>query len=184
MMLPASSSGGLDDRCAPTLEERFEQQVERDRALLRIFNLGTLAWSLLTVVTLMTLVIPMRRTSPWLILMSAYAIATRLGVLLARSALSVPEFVARLDDEDESVRSAARTVFDRHRAQITRSLSVNRPGASRSSAGLSYEDAADAGRRRDIGTRRRWGMICLALWCVVTMIVVVILVSTGAGPTG
>ncbi len=184
MLQSATSSGGLEDRCELPLEERFEQQVERDRSLLRLFNHGTLAWSLLTVATLMTLVIPMRRTSPWLILMSAYAIATRLGVLLARSALAVPQFVPRLDDDDENVRSAARTVFDRHRAEITRALAVNRPGASRSSAGLSYEDAADAGRRRDIGTRRRLGMICLAVWFVVTTIVVVILVSTGAGPTG
>ena len=183
MMQTLASSSDLEARFESPLEQDFEQQLEKDRALLRLFDRGTLAWSLLTVAILMTLVIPMRRTSPWLVLLSAYAISTRLGVLLARSALAVPRFAARLDDGDDETKRAARVVFDRHRPAIAKPLSAGRTGGLRTRE-LSYEDAAESARRRNIDARRRAGLICLAIWSVVTMIIVVILVSTGGGPTG
>ncbi len=183
MAQPLASPVGVEARFTSPLEQSFEEQVERDRALLRLFDRATLAWSLLTVAILMTLVIPMRRTSPWLVLLSAYAISTRLGVLLARSALAVPQFATRLDDGDDETKRAARTVFDRHRPAFVKPLATGRTGASRTRE-LSYDDAAESARRRNIGARRRAGMIYLALWFAVTVIVAVILVSTGAGPTG
>ena len=173
----------MRDDSAAALEEEFERDLAKDRRLLRFFNYGTLGWSLLTVALLMTLVIPMGRTSPWLILLSVYAISTRLAVFVARRALLVPRFLVRLGDDDAAARMAARAVFDRHRPALTKALMTGHPGSSGSAPELSYEDAATGARDRDIAGRRRTAQITLAVWVLVTIATIAILIDTGAGPT-
>jgi len=162
-----------------SLEATFERELARDRELLRFFNYGTLGWSVLTVAMLMTLVIPMGRTSPWLILISVYAISTRLGVLLARGALAVPRFLLRINDDDPETRAAARAVFERHRPGMTKALRAG----SRSAGELTYDEAARLAAERRIASRRRTGVVLVATWTAITVAILVLLIRTGGGPT-
>jgi hypothetical protein len=163
-------------------EAGFERERARDLHLLRLFNLGTFSWSLLTVIVLLALVIPMRRNSPWLIMLSPYAMATRLGVFVARAALGVPRFVERVDHGDARVAAAARAVFERHRDAILPSLLG--PRSQRVGPAPTYDEIGTMARARDIAGRRRAGLVLLAVWAAVTVGTIWILVATGGGPTG
>jgi hypothetical protein len=165
-----------------TMEQCFERELARDRALLAFFNYGTLAASLFTVSTLLVLIIPLHRTSPWLVLLSLYAIATRLCVLVAKRALGVPGFLARLDDPDPYVAAAARTVLERHRSVLAKPLARLGTDDSANTA-IDFEHVARASRDFVTAGWRRTGMACLAIWCVVTVAVITMLVVTRAGPT-
>jgi hypothetical protein len=165
------------------LEQRFELDLARDRTLLAFFNYGTLAISLFTVSTLLVLIIPMHRTSPWLILLSVYAIATRLGVLVARRALGVPRFLTRLDDGDPAVSSAALAVLEQHRSVLARPLARLATDDSDEAPDMSPEDIARAARKHEAAAWRRTGLVCAALWCVATVAIVATLIATRAGPT-
>jgi hypothetical protein len=119
------------------------------------------------------------------VLLSVYAIATRMGVLVARSALLVPSFVLHLDDADAAVSAAARAVFDRHRDAIMKALAGHhRARGSTPETPFTYDEAVEAARNREIAMRRRLALYCLAGWAAVTIGIIVVLVATGAGPTG
>lgn len=163
-------------------ESRFEREYARDLRVLRALNVATFSWSLATVVVLLTLVIPMRRTSVWLILLSVYALATRLSVFVARAALRVPRFVEHVDDADPAVAGIARTVFDRHRDQILAPLLG--PRFERKGAAATYDEIGNLARARNIAGRRRAGLVLVVIWVFVTIATIWIVIATGGGPPG
>jgi hypothetical protein len=165
-------------------EARIARSFARDRELLRFFNHATLGASILTVVILLTLAIPMGRTSIWLIGLSAYATATRLLVFVARYALRAPLFLLELDSNDPATAAAARSVFEDNRQEIALGLLTagnDHPTAERIRT-LAPEEAAGIARERDLPGRRRTGVICVASWCIVSVAIWTVVVVTGGGP--
>lgn len=167
-------------------EERFERELATDQRLRQIFNWGTLSVSLFAVITLLVLIMPLQRTSPWLIAFSLYSIATRLSVLVARSALLYPRFLLDLDSGDAARAGAALSVFERHRATILPPVLASlRVAADRAAvAAFPWQEAARLARAHGIERRRRAGFACFAAWCIVSAFVWTTLVVTRGGPTG
>jgi len=170
---------------AAGLEAGFERELTVDRALRTRIEIGSWIVALTTVAILITLIIPLHRTSPWLVAMSLYAIATRVGAFVAWKAFLVPRFLVHLDDPDSSVAAAARAVFERHRAEIVEPILVDRleshdPAAI---AALRYEHAAQIAREYDIEARRRLGRRYFVAWCLASAVIWTTLVVTRGGPT-
>jgi hypothetical protein len=170
---------------SPGHEARFERALARDRSLLLFFNRATLAASLFTVAVLLILGLAMGRISPWLVGLTFYSAGTRLCVFVARYALGLPLFLLELDSGDPSVRAAARAVFERHREALAVALLTqgnHRPSAEQV-GDLGPDEAAAIARSRELPVRRRNGVICLAVWAVISIAVWTTLVATGGGPT-
>jgi hypothetical protein len=173
------------DHDAAELEARFESAFERDRALLGFFDRATLVASLLTVAVLLTLVIPMGRMSIWLSGLTFYGAGTRLGVFIARYALTVPLFLLELDSTDSRSRAAARAVFERNREALGKALLThgNHRPSEQEIRDLDPDEAAALARSREIPTRRRTALVCAALWVIVSIVVWTAVFVTGGGPT-
>jgi hypothetical protein len=167
------------------LEAELERELAIDHALRRRIDIGAWIVALFTIATYLTLIMPMGRTSPFLILLSLYAIATRIGAYVSLKAFEVPRFLVRLDDADPGVRTAARAVFDRHRAAILRPILMNRLESydAAAIAAVPPERAAQIAREYGIEARRRLGRLYFAVWCVVSVAIWTTLVVTGGGPT-
>jgi hypothetical protein len=166
------------------LDARFERELARDRSLLELFDKATLLISIGTAVILLTLAIPMGRYSIWLALLPGYGVGTRLLVFVARYALNVPLFLLALDSPSPEAAAAGR-VFESHRDEIARRLLTagNHTPTDAEIAALTWEDAARRARERDLPGRRRTGVLCLAIWTVVTLVTWGIVIATGGGPS-
>jgi hypothetical protein len=167
------------------LEADYERGFARDRSLLQTIDHATLGASVFILAVLLTLVIPLGRTSPFLIGLSLYAFATRMSVFVARYALGTPAFLLEVDSADTSRSTAARRVFEQHREIIALDLlsfANERPSAT-AIAALTPEAAASIARKRDPAARRRWGTRWLAAWVTVSIAIWAAIFVTGGGPT-
>jgi hypothetical protein len=167
------------------LEATFERELERDRAWLRRFTIGSWVVSLSTVALYLILIMPLGRTSPWLVAMSLYAIATRLLAFLAWKAFLFPRFLLHLDDGDPATVTAARALLERHRSDVLQRILVDHlaPSDPASVAALPAEEVAKLARAYDVEWYRRLGRGCLLAWVLISAAVWTTLIVTGGGPT-
>jgi len=166
-------------------QAEFEREYSADRTRYTRINVGSWSVSLATLAVYLTLIMPMGRTSPFLILLSLYAIATRIGAYVAAKAFEVPRFLTHLDDADPAIRTAARTVFEQHRAAILDPILTNRLEFHDTAAiaAVTPERAAQIAAEYGIEPRRRLWRLYFFVWCVVSVVLWTTLVVTGGGPT-
>jgi len=167
------------------LEAAFDREFAMESARLRRINVGTWAIALGTIATYLTLIMPMGRTSPFLILLSLYAIATRIGAYVAQKAFEVPRFLLHLDDADPNVRHAALAVLERHRTAILTPILTNRLEShdDKAIAAVTPARAAQIAAEYGVEPRRRLWQLYFFVWCVVSAVLWTTLVVTGGGPT-
>ena len=169
----------------PDLEAAFEQDLARDRALWRRIDIAAWLIALAAIVTLLILILPLGRTSPWLQALSLYGIFTRLSTFVAWKAFLFPPFLLRLEDDDPTVAAAALAVLERHRASIVKPILVDLLLARDPAtiAAFPAEAVAKAAREHRIEERRRFARRWFVAWCLLTVVIWTTLVVTGGGPT-
>lgn len=167
-------------------EARFERELATDATLRSVFNWGSFAVSILTVIVFLMLIMPLERTSPWLILLSLYGIATRMLATVSWKAFLVPRFVLLVDDPDPAQSAAARAVLDRHREAIVGPIlkDLLRRWDGEAVAAIGYDEIAALARAHGIEARRSLGRRCLVAWAVVSVLLWATVIATGAGPRG
>lgn len=172
-------------RSQPDLEAAFEQELSRDRSAWRSIDIGAWLISLGAIATLLVLILPLGRTSPWLQALSLYGIFTRASTLPAWKAFLFPPFLLRLEDEDPVVAAAALAVLERHRASIVKPILVDLLLARDPAtiAAFPVESLARAAREHRIEERRRFARRWFVAWCLVTVVIWTTLVATGGGPS-
>lgn len=172
------------DQPQPDLEARFEQELARDRATWLRIDIGAWLISLGSIVTLLILILPLGRTSPWLQALSLYGIFTRLSTFVAWKAFLFPPFLLHLEDNDPVVAAAALAVLERHRAGIVKPILVDLLLARDPAtvAAFPAEAVAKAAREHRIKERRRFARRWFVAWCLLTVVIWTTLVATGGGP--
>jgi len=167
------------------IEQRFERELQRDQQLRRLFNIGTATVALSTFVTLFILIIALGRTSPWLIALPLYAIATRASSFVSWKAFLYPRFLLLLDKPDPDVAAAAAAVLERHRSAVVRPI-LKDLWRDFDAAAIAAQDATElASLTREYGVERhrRIGRRWLTAWCVLSLVIWGTLIATGGGPT-
>ena len=166
-------------------EQRFERELERDQQLRRVINIGAWVVSIFTVVTLIILLIPLGRTSPWLIALSVYSVATRFSTLVSWNAFLYPRFLPFLDDANPDVAAAAVAVLERHRSAIVRPIlqELWRDFDAAAIAALNPTELALLARKYDVERHRRFGRRWLVAWCVLSIVIWVAVIATAGGPS-
>src|SRR3990167_4858256 len=173
------------DQPQPDLEARFEDDLARDRSTWRQIDIGAWLVALAAIVTLLILILPLGRTSPWLQALSLYGIFTRVSTFVAWKAFLFPPFLLRLEDDDPVVAAAALAVLERHRTSIVKPILVDLllardPAAI---AALPAEALSNVAREHRIEERRRFARRWFVAWCLLTVVIWTTLVVTGGGPT-
>jgi hypothetical protein len=173
------------DQPQQDLEARFEEELGRDRALWRSIDIGAWLISLTAIVTLLVLILPLGRTSPWLQALSLYGIFTRASTFVAWKAFLFPPFLLRLEDEDPVVAAAALAVLERHRTSIVKPILVDLLLARDPATVAAFPPAAvaKAAREHRIEERRRFARRWFVAWCLLTVVIWTTLVATGGGPS-
>jgi hypothetical protein len=168
-----------------SIEDGFARGLDRDRRLLRICDVGTMIVSISTIVAYLILIMPLGRTSPWLVLLSLYSIATRASMVVADMVLLFPRFLLHLEDADPVVARAALSVLERRRGEVVRPIlrAWMRPCDDASVAGMAVAELASLARARGIDAKRRLGAAWLAAWVVLTALLWGTVIATGGGPT-
>jgi hypothetical protein len=167
-------------------EQRFERELQRDQQWRRVFNIGALTIALSTIVTLFILIIPLGRSSPWLIALTLYSIATRGSSLVSWKAFLYPRFLLLLDEPDPDVAAAAAAVLERHRSAVVRPILKDlwRDFDAAAIAALDATELASLAREYDVERHRRFGRRWLIAWCVISMGIWGTVIATGGGRTG
>lgn len=170
---------------ANAIEAEFEKGIDTDAGIRLWCNVVTLALSIATPVILLVLIIPLGRTSPWLVLLSLYSIYTRGSMFIASAALLFPRFLLALDDEDPARREAARRVLERRRAEVVRPIlkAWMKPHDDNAVAAFPVDELARMARERDIPKWRRIAIGWFAAWVVLSILIWGTVVATGGGPT-
>jgi hypothetical protein len=168
------------------LEQRFERELQRDHRLRRLFGIGSWIVAFSTIATLLILIIPLGRTSPWLIMLSLYSVATRILAALSWKAFLYPRFLLLLEDRDPNVASVAAAVLERHRPAVVRPIleDLLRPADAAAVAAMDTTELASLARQYGVERRRRVGRRWLVAWCVLSLVVWGTVIATGGGPTG
>jgi hypothetical protein len=192
-MTTASSGFAIDqsrEPCAQTalqsaVEQRFEQELQRDRQLRRVFNIGTWMIALSTFATLYILIFPLGRTSPWLNALTLYSIVTRASAIVSWRAFLYPRFLLRLDDANPDVAAAAAAVLERHRSAVVGPILKNlwRNADAPAIAALDTAELASLAREYDVERQRRAGRRWLIVWCVLSLAIWGTVIATGGGPS-
>jgi hypothetical protein len=167
------------------LESRFEEDLAWDRSIWRRIDIGAWLISLGSIVTLLILILPLGRTSPWLQALSLYGIFTRLSTFVAWKAFLFPPFLLHLKDEDPVLAAAALAVLERHRASIVKPILVDLLLARDPATVAAFppEAVAKAAREHRIEERRRFARRWFVAWCLLTIVIWTTLFATGGGPT-
>jgi hypothetical protein len=167
-------------------EHRFERDLQRDQQLRRIFSIGAPAISLSTVATLYLLMIPLGRSSPWLVALTLYSIATAASSVVSWKTFLYPRFLPLLDDPDADVAAAAAAVLDRHRSAVVRPIlkELWRDFDAAAIAAVDPTALASLAREYDVERHRRFGRGWLVAWCVLSLVIWGTVIATGGGPTG
>lgn len=167
-------------------ERRFEQELRRDQQLRRVFGVGASIIALSTFVTLYILIIPLGRTSPWLTLLTLYAIVTSASSLVSWNAFLYPRVLLALGEPDPDVAAAAAAVVDRHRPAVVGPIlkSLLRDAEARAIATMDATELCSLARQYDVEWHRRFGRRWLVAWCVLSLVMWGTVIATGGGPTG
>lgn len=165
-------------------EERFERELQRDQQLRWIVSIGGWAVTLVTFAMIYVLSIGFDRTSPFLMALPLYMIATRALSFVSWKALLYPKFLLRLDDPDQAL--AARAVLERHRSAIVRPIlkSLLRDADADAIAAVDAIELGALARQHDVEQRRRRARRWLAAWCALSLLVWGTLIATRGGPAG
>ena len=166
-----------------TAEQRFERELRRDQELRMAVTIGSWTITLSTFAMIYILSIAFRRTSPFLMALPVYMVATRAVAFLSSKALRYPRLLLFLDDPN--LGGAAQAVLERHRPAIVRPIlkSLMRDADPPAVAALETTELVSLARRHDVERRRRAGRRWFAAWCVLSVVVWGALIATGAGPT-
>jgi hypothetical protein len=189
-MTTASSGFAIDrsrePRAQPALpsaaERRFEEELQRDRQLRRVFNIGTWTISLSTFATLYILIFSLGRTSPWLNALTLYSIVTRASAIVSWRAFLYPRFLLRLDDADPDVAAAA-AVLERHRSAVVGPILKNlwRNADAPALAAVDTAELASLAREYNVERQRRIGRRWLVIWCLLSLAIWGTVIATGGG---
>jgi hypothetical protein len=166
-------------------EQRFEREFQRDQQLRWGFRIGCWAIALSTFAMIYILSLAFARTSPWLMALPFYMVATRALAFVSWKALLYPRFLLRLEDEDADVAVAAQAVLDRHRTAIVRPIlkSLLRDADAPAVAAVDTHELGSLARQYGIERHRRLGRRWLVAWCVLSVVVWGTVIATGGGPS-
>jgi len=164
-------------------EQRFEREFQRDHELRWVFRIGCWAIALATFAMIYILSIAFGRTSPWLMTLPVYMVATRALAFVSWKALLYPRFLLRLEDADAAV--AAKAVLDRHRPAIVGPIlkSLLRDSDAPAIAAVDTSELVSLARQYDIERHRRLGRRFTVAWCVLSIVVWGTVIATGGGPS-
>jgi hypothetical protein len=183
-MLEAEKAQGRILQATPAeTEQRFERELQRDHELRWVFSIGGWAIAISTFAMIYILSIAFARTSPWLMALPLYMIATRALAFVSWKALLYPRFLLRLEDADAGV--AARAVLDRHRPAIVKPIlkSLLRDADASAIAAIDASELASLARQHDIERHRRLARRSFVAWCVLSIVVWGTVIATGGGPS-
>ena len=165
-------------------EQRFERELQRDQQIRRAVSIGAPAIAFSTFVTLYILMIPLGRTSPWLVGLTLYSVVTGASSLVSSKAFLYPRFLLVLDDPDPVVAGAAAAVLERHRAVVIRPILKDlwRDFDAAAIAAVDPTELASLARKYDVERHRRFGRRWFVAWCVLSLVIWGTVIATGGGP--